>query len=131
MSVGAYLSHKTKRDNRRKQDRKENGPALQAIPDSESQKSPTWIGGITYASFILIGLVPLGIYVVDMLHPIGEHLFAISCLLTSLGFIAIGWLKAYVNRTQYLKGILETVVLGSLAALLAFFVGDILEKLLL
>jgi VIT1/CCC1 family predicted Fe2+/Mn2+ transporter len=131
MSVGAYLSHKTKRDNRRKQDRKPNGAALQAMPDSETEKSPTWIGGVTYVSFILIGLVPLGVYVVDMIRPLGEHLFAISCVLTSLGFVAIGWLKAYVNRTHYLKGILETLTLGSLAALLAFFVGDFLEQLLL
>ncbi|MEJ2163543.1 MAG: VIT1/CCC1 transporter family protein [Robiginitalea sp.] len=130
MSVGAYLSHKTKRDNQRKQARQNSVDFPDPEWDVATKKSPACIGGITYASFLLIGLVPLLIYVWDMFHPVGQNLFAASCLLTGLGFITIGWLKAYVNNTHFLKGILETLILGALAALLAYYVGNFLEHLL-
>ena len=97
---------------------------------SRQQKSPLLIGGITYASFILIGLIPLLIFVIDYLKPVGHDLFLISSILTAGGFLFIGWLKAYVNQTRILKGISETLGLGAIAALVAYYVGNFLEHLL-
>ena len=54
-----------------------------------------------------------------------------SCVLTSVGLSIIGTLKAYVTETSYLKGVMETIGLGGAAAGLSYFVGDILEKLIL
>lgn len=54
-----------------------------------------------------------------------------SCVLTSVGSSIIGILKAYVTETSYLKGVMETIGLGGAAAGLSYFVGDILEKLIL
>ena len=130
MSVGAYLSHKTERDNRLKQHRQGKGPT--ALPQTENafQKSPAWIGGVTYGSFILVGIIPLLVYLIDLNWPMGRELFGISCVLTGIGFILIGWLKAYVNHTRIITGVIETLSLGSLAALVAYFVGKFLEQLL-
>ena len=97
---------------------------------SRQQKSPLLIGGITYVSFILIGLIPLMIFVIDYFQTVEHELFLISSILTAGGFLFIGWLKAYVNRTRILKGITETVGLGAIAAVVAYFVGDLLEHLL-
>ncbi len=96
----------------------------------EENRSPFWIGATTYFSFILIGLVPLIIYVVDYISPLQKNLFLIASILTALGFIIIGWLKTYVNQTPILKGILETLFLGGIAAVVAYFVGDFLEQLI-
>ena len=49
---------------------------------------------------------------------------------TSIAFIFIGFLKSYVTETSKLKGILETLILGVLAAVVSYFVGDVLEKLI-
>jgi VIT1/CCC1 family predicted Fe2+/Mn2+ transporter len=130
MSVGAYLSHKTQRDNLRKQRRLNEQPAVPAQTSGESQKSPAWIGGVTYGSFIAVGIIPMLIYLIDLRWPVERDLFGISCLLTALGFILIGWLKAYVNHTRIIVGIAETLSLGTLAALVAYFVGDFLKGLL-
>lgn len=130
MSVGAYLSHKTQRDNRLKQQRQANGSDVTSQPADASQKSPLWIGGVTYGSFITVGIIPLLIYVADLKWPLGSELFGISCLLTAIGFILIGWLKAYVNHTRVVSGVAETLTLGALAALVAYFVGNFLEHLL-
>ncbi|MFT6743134.1 MAG: VIT1/CCC1 family predicted Fe2+/Mn2+ transporter, partial [Paraglaciecola sp.] len=56
--------------------------------------------------------------------------FWTTCLLTSLGFIMVGWLKSVATQTSRRKEILETLTLGIVAAGVAYFVGDILEKLI-
>ena len=50
--------------------------------------------------------------------------------LTGLGFAAVGWLKTYVTETSHWKGILETIILGAVAAGVAYLVGDVLEKVI-
>jgi len=94
-------------------------------------KSPFGIGFVTYVSFILIGLIPLTIYLWDYLYNIDLNLFLVSSILTAFGFIGIGLLKSWVNQTNTAKSILETLALGLVAALVAYFVGDFLEKIVL
>lgn len=93
-------------------------------------KSPITIGAVTYLSFVVIGIIPLAIYVWDYLSPTGTNLFIASCLLTSLGFIFIGMLKSYVTETNWFRSILETLILGAIAAAVSYFVGDILEGII-
>ena len=101
---------------------------LEMIKD---QRSPLAIGGVTYVAFILIGLIPLTLYLIDYFVAMPEdYLFFYTAVLTSLGFAIIGWLKSYVNETSILRGVLETVLLGGIAAVVAYFVGDLLEKLI-
>ena len=97
----------------------------------KDERSPITIGGVTYASFIMVGLIPLLVYTWDFLAGYPYDLFFSTCLLTSLGFIFIGFLKSYVTETKPLRGIFETLVLGAIAAAVAYFVGDVLEKLIL
>ncbi len=174
MSVGAYLSTKSERDNYKKHKQEEywevehlpemereeireiyaakgfEGDLLEKVVEVitadkerwvntmmkeelemiEENRSPFWIGATTYISFITIGLIPLITYVLDYISPIGKNLFLITSVLTAFGFVIIGWLKTYVNQTSVLKGIAETLVLGGIAALVSYFVGDFLEQLI-
>lgn len=97
----------------------------------QDQKSAFYIGLSTFLAFIIIGMIPLSIYVIDFWFTISGNLFVWSATLTAIGFIIIGALKTYVTKTNIVRGILETLVLGSLAAAMSFFVGDWLEKILL
>ena len=94
---------------------------------SEESKSPVAMGGVTFLSFLLFGLVPLVIYVVDYISPINQELFPISTVLTLIVFCLIGYLKGVVNQTKIWRSVLETLFLGAAAAALSYFVGDILE----
>nr|WP_255610458.1 VIT1/CCC1 transporter family protein [Robertkochia sp. 3YJGBD-33] len=94
-------------------------------------KSPFLIGATTYLSFILIGLIPLVVYVWDHFQPVGKNLFLLSSVLTGGGFIIIGWLKAHVNQTGKLRGVAETLLLGAIAAAVSFYVGDLIEKIIM
>ncbi|MGI9546983.1 MAG: VIT1/CCC1 transporter family protein [Flavobacteriaceae bacterium] len=96
----------------------------------DEDKSPVIIGAVTYVSFITIGLIPLVIYVLDYMRPMDLNLFLTTSILTAIGFLIIGLLKAFVNKTRYWKGMLETVLLGGVAAMVAYLVGDLLEKLI-
>ncbi|GAB3659391.1 VIT1/CCC1 transporter family protein [Echinicola sediminis] len=100
---------------------------LEMIKD---KKNPFWIGFFTYISFIAIGLIPLSVYVWDYFLPLDKNVFLITSLLTGAGFALIGLLKAHVNQTKMWKGVLETLFLGAIAAVVAYYVGDLLEQLL-
>ncbi|HKK79480.1 MAG TPA: VIT1/CCC1 transporter family protein [Phaeodactylibacter sp.] len=96
----------------------------------ESSRSPVAIGGVTYLAFVLVGFIPLSLYLLDYLIGLSGGLFLWTCLLTGLAFAVVGWLKTYVTETPKWKGIFETLILGAIAAGVAYFVGDILEQLL-
>lgn len=100
---------------------------LEMIKD---KKKPMLIGLFTYLSFISIGLIPLMTYVWDYFYPISGNIFLTTSILTGLGFIIIGILKTYVTETKIWKGALETLLLGAFAAVVAYYVGDVLEQLL-
>lgn len=172
MSVGAYLSAKTERDNYHKHRRREyweikhmpkdeeeeirviykekgfEGELLERVVETitrdkdrwvdvmmkeelemiKDKKAPFWIGFFTYISFIAIGLIPLSVYVWDYFQPLNKNTFLITSFLTGAGFAVIGLLKAYVNQTKMWKGMLETLFLGAIAAVVAYYVGDVLEQ---
>ncbi len=100
---------------------------LEMIPEN---KSPFAMGAVTYMAFVLVGLVPLVIYVWDYIMGFEGNRFLVTCILTGVAFTIIGFLKTYVTETTRWKGILETLVLGAIAAAVSYFVGDLLEGLI-
>lgn len=101
---------------------------LEMIPE---QKSPFRIGFATFISFIVVGILPLIFYVVSYLSDLSGNLFLYSSLLTLAAFTAIGVAKSYVTETSWLKAVGETLLLGVIAAVLAYTVGDVLEAWLI
>lgn len=94
-------------------------------------KNPFKIGVATFISFNSVGFIPLLIYLWAFFYPSDINIFLWTSILTGVAFWAIGWLKSIVNRTPVIRSIFETVALGLLAALVAYFVGDILENFFL
>lgn len=90
-------------------------------------KSPFKIGLATLISFVLVGFIPLLVYLIDFFSPINQHLFLYTSLLTGFAFLLVGWMKSWTNQTSSFRSIVETVGLGLLAALVAYYVGDLLE----
>ena len=97
---------------------------------ADESKSPIAMGSVTFISFLIMGFVPLIIYVADYFNPMDHDLFFISSLLTGICFMGIGYLKSIVTSTSQLRSILETLLLGGVAATLSYFVGSILENLI-
>ncbi|MBD3630779.1 VIT1/CCC1 transporter family protein [Cyclobacterium sp.] len=97
----------------------------------EENKSPLKIGLATLISFIAVGFIPLTVYVWDYFYTTRFDVFFWTCLLTGLAFLVVGFLKSWANQTGLLKSVIETLSLGFIAALVAYYVGDLLEAFLL
>jgi len=95
----------------------------------QETRSPLAMGTVTFFSFLLIGLVPITVYVFDYLNPSSAPLFVISSSMTAIAFLLIGWLKTFVTRSSAFKGMTETLFLGGAAAAVSYWVGDWLEKM--
>lgn len=120
MGVGSYLSTKSEQELMVK--RKE------SIKD---EPSPVINGATTYTSFIMVGLVPLLAYTVDLIFGLeSKNLFGIAIVLTAFAFAGIGILKSRVAQAPVLRSIMETMVLGAIAASLAYILGDLLERII-
>jgi VIT1/CCC1 family predicted Fe2+/Mn2+ transporter len=95
---------------------------------SPVHKSPFHSALMTFSAFVLVGLIPLVTYVWDAFWPLDpKTLFPLACLLTSAAFVMIGWLKSVFTHTNVLRAVLETVLLGGIAAGISYLVGDVLE----
>jgi VIT1/CCC1 family predicted Fe2+/Mn2+ transporter len=96
----------------------------------EQSRSPFAIGAVTYVAFILVGFIPLALYLYDYIFSFPGDLFWTTSALTGLGFALVGGLKSYVTETSIIKGVSETLALGALAAGVAYWVGDVLERII-
>lgn len=120
MGIGSYLSTKSQVEVDAKKGKK-----------AENEPSPIINGLSTYISFILVGFVPLSAYTADLVFDLNnDNLFAISVVLTALAFGAIGYLKSRVAKTPLLRAVFETLILGAIAAGLAYVLGDFLEQII-
>jgi VIT1/CCC1 family predicted Fe2+/Mn2+ transporter len=116
MGVSAYLSDKSEHD------RDGRHP-----PRHHSVKK----GVATFGSFVVVGFVPVVIYVIDYILDLGlDNLFLISSVLAALAFAAIGWLKSFVTKEPKLLAVMETLTLGAIAAGVAYFIGNVLEQVI-
>ncbi len=98
---------------------------------SRAKKSPFIIGLMTFVSFITVGFVPMLVYVWDYTIGFSGNLFVTSAVLTTGAFVIIGFMKAYVTSTSHFRSIMETVLLGILAATVAYLVGAVLESMIM
>jgi VIT1/CCC1 family predicted Fe2+/Mn2+ transporter len=94
------------------------------------KKSPFRAGLSTLLSFVAAGGVPLIVYIFAYSGELGTNPFMLSSLITLMAFIFIGYIKTYVTKVGLVRSILETLVLGTSAALAAYFIGDFLEGIL-
>jgi vacuolar iron transporter family protein len=82
----------------------------------------------TLLAFLTVGFLPLAAFVYDLIAP-GEveQAFVWSAVMTAIAFFVVGSLKSrFVEQTWWRSG-LETLVVGGLAAALAYAVGALLK----
>jgi VIT1/CCC1 family predicted Fe2+/Mn2+ transporter len=80
----------------------------------------------TFLSFLIFGMIPLLPYMLNMYHA-----FSWSCICTGITFFVIGSIKAHWSSKSWLYSGLETLLIGSFSAALAFYIGLFLNWYLL
>jgi VIT1/CCC1 family predicted Fe2+/Mn2+ transporter len=98
---------------------------------SIDHRSPLKAAGMTMFAFVLIGLIPLLPFVVSVAKLSETNTaFQLSTLFAGVAFFSVGAIKSrFVQQRWYWAG-LETLVVGGVAAALAYVVGIYLGYLI-
>ena len=88
-------------------------------------RSPRIAAFSTFTAFVLCGLAPLLPYLFG-----SEHSLAISVTLTAVVFVAIGSIKSRWSTSSWWHSGLTTLLVGAIAAVLAYVAGVISRELL-
>lgn len=88
----------------------------------QAPRNPIKAGVYTFFSFLLFGLIPLTPYVLQLKHP-----FFWSCFSTGMAFFIIGSIKSLWSIKSWFYSGLQTFLLGSATATLAYLVGRFLH----
>jgi VIT1/CCC1 family predicted Fe2+/Mn2+ transporter len=87
-------------------------------------RSPWKAAFSTFTAFCVCGLIPLVPYLFGV-----KNSFVVSSALTGVTFFIIGSVKSRWSTASWLRSGLETLAVGSLAAVLAYAVGVLLKDL--
>lgn len=119
MSVSNYLSSKSQ---------KELTPSKRCFLG----KTPIKTALATFFSFMIIGLIPLISFVFSSIFPgFISNPFGYSFILTGIALLIVGFFKGEVVRKKPIISSIETLIVGGIAAGLAFLTGYLVRYLIL
>jgi len=99
----------------------------------ESSESPRNDAVITFISFAIFGTIPILTYVLALLTPAWSAQtgipFLLTCIFTAISLFALGAAKTKVTGKNPLRSGLETLLVGGIAASVAFLIGFLLNGL--
>ncbi len=125
--AGNLLRHVTKKIS---DDPKASKSFLRRHNDVETDiEDPKLTGLFTFLAFIAVGAFPLSVYLIDVVwdHS-SSSTFIFSSILAAIAFALVGYFKSRVTHSPRLRSIIETVLLGIIAAFIAFGVGFLLDR---
>ena len=94
----------------------------------KDESNPLINGLVTFGSFVIAGAVPLVVYLVGLAFPISPDMaFPISIVSSGLALFALGASKVLVTKLNLIRSGLEMLVVGGLAASVAYIVGALLK----
>lgn len=97
------------------------------------EKDPVKTAAATFFSFVVMGLIPLISFLIAFItkNPIlVKNQFIYSIILTGASLAVIGGFKGKVTGKAKLKSALQTLLIGGIAAFLAFLVGKTVSIIL-
>lgn len=93
----------------------------------EGKTNPFKHGSVTFASFLIAGLIPLIPFFLPVFPK--EQLFPVSILFTGIALFLVGAFRSLVSPVSWPKGGLEILLIGSVAAAAAYIVGAFLRNI--
>ena len=118
MAISNYLSAKSQKDLDSKHKHKHS-----------HKKDPKRTALATFISFLIIGFMPLLSFVISPISlTIENNKFLLSFILTGIALLIIGSIKGSISGKSRIKSSLETLVIGGIAAVIAFLVGFSLKN---
>ena len=119
MAVSNYLSTNSRNDLNEKKYRRKDNPIKTAI--------------VTFVSFFVIGFIPLFSFVIAAItnyNQVIANQFIYSSFLTIIALGIVGWFKGEVLGKSKIKSSIQTIVIGGIAAIIAFSAGFFIKNLI-
>ncbi|MBL7056589.1 VIT1/CCC1 transporter family protein [Candidatus Woesearchaeota archaeon] len=92
--------------------------------------SPVSKGAVTFASFVIVGSIPLIPYFLSIIsETIKDNVYMLSVIMTMIAFFFIGTAKVYITEKNWLKSGMETFLIGGIAAIISYGIGFMLRGL--
>ena len=102
----------------------ESGNEVQESYKHKHLKNPKKMAFVTFIAFVIIGIIPLISFILAPFFIfIDNHKFLYSTILTGIAFLVIGRIKADIVGKSRTRAAIETLIIGGIAALIAFGVG--------
>ena len=93
-------------------------------------RTPWKSGAITFISFVIVGAVPMISFVLAFFSDaVAKKQFLLSMILTGAAFFGVGYLKGIVTEKSRWRSAVETFIIGAVAAVIAYYVGNLLSGL--
>ncbi|MFQ5946215.1 MAG: VIT1/CCC1 transporter family protein [Anaerolineae bacterium] len=94
----------------------------------EQNRNPLRIGLATLSAFVALGSVPLAVFFLGLFRPIPlEAAFPTAVLLTAVALFGLGAAKVLVTRLNAIRSGVEMLLVGGLAATVAYGIGALLK----
>lgn len=90
----------------------------------DSSDDPKKHGAATFAAFVVAGFIPLIPYVFNI-----PNAFVVSLVIGALTLFTVGALRSVVTAIGWFRGGVEMLVVGGVAAVVAYYVGAVLERM--
>lgn len=98
---------------------------------SEPNTSPIKNAFATFTSFIIVGAIPLISFIISyFFEPTKHYVFTMSIVLTAIALFSVGALKTVVTKRSWIRSGIEMLIVGSLAAFVAYIIGFMLRNLI-
>jgi VIT1/CCC1 family predicted Fe2+/Mn2+ transporter len=96
----------------------------------EGESTPLMSGIATLVAFVVAGSVPLVVYLLGLVIPIAEAIsFPVSIALSGMALFGLGAAKVLVTERNAWRSGAEMLLVGGLAASVAYLVGTLLKSL--
>ncbi len=116
MAASNYLARKSEKD------------YLTNIGESKDEvHDPIKNATATFVAFLIAGMIPLLPYMIGL----KDNVFNYAILSTSIALLTVGSLRAKVTGMNWFKAGIEMLLVGALAAGVAYLIGDVLAKMLI
>jgi len=94
----------------------------------EDERNPLVNGLVTFISFLFAGAVPLLVYLLSLIVPIpAASAFTVSLIMSGFALFGLGAAKSLVTRLNPIRSGIEMLIVGGLAAAVAYLVGALLK----
>jgi predicted membrane protein (TIGR00267 family) len=120
MAISNYLSSKSQLDVHRSH--------KDFISIKRENGNPKKNAFATFISFFIIGLIPLIPFILaHFWENLVEKQFLYSFFFTGIALALVGAIKGRIVKKHPIKSAIETLIIGGIAALLAYFIGLLLK----